>query len=40
MVAVIGVVAIAGDAVPQATRGRHVRRKRSKDREPIVKAGR
>jgi NADH-quinone oxidoreductase subunit J len=43
MVAVIGVVLIAGDAVPQTTRGRHgVRRKRRtvKEREPIVKAGR
>jgi NADH-quinone oxidoreductase subunit J len=40
MVAVIGVVAIAGDAAPAPTRGRHVRRKRAKDREPIVKAGR
>jgi len=40
MVAVVGVVAIAGDAVPQGTHGRHLRRKRSKDREPIIKAGR
>jgi NADH-quinone oxidoreductase subunit J len=38
MVAVIGVVLIAGDAAPQATRGRHVVRKRAAQREPIVKA--
>jgi NADH:ubiquinone oxidoreductase subunit 6 (subunit J) len=37
MVAVIGVVLIAGDAAPQATRGRHVARKRTAQREPIVK---
>ena len=41
MVAVVGVVAIAGDAVPEPTRGHHLRRrKRAKQREPIVKAGR
>ena len=39
--AVVGVVALAGDAVPEPTRGRHLRRrKRAKEREPIVKAGR
>ncbi len=38
MVAVIGVVLIAGDAAPQATRGRHVARKPAAQREPIVKA--
>jgi NADH-quinone oxidoreductase subunit J len=43
MVAVVGVVLIAGDAVPQTTRGTHgARRKRrtAKEREPIAKAGR
>ena len=40
MVAVVGVVTIAGDASLQPTRGHHVRRKRAKEREPIVKAGR
>ena len=41
MVAVVGVVALAGDAAPQPTRGHHLRRrKRAKEREPIVKAGR
>ena len=40
MVAVVGVVTIASDASPQPTRGRHERRKRAKEREPIVKAGR
>ncbi len=38
MVAVIGVILIAGDAVPQPTRGRHTQAAR--EREPIVKAGR
>jgi NADH-quinone oxidoreductase subunit J len=40
MVAVIGVVLIAGDASPQRTRGTHEqpRRRRSGRREPIVKA--
>jgi NADH-quinone oxidoreductase subunit J len=38
MVAVIGVVLIAGDAAPQLTRGRHSARKRSAQRESIVKA--
>jgi len=40
MVAVVGVVTIAGDASPSPTLGHHVRRKRGKEREPIVKAGR
>jgi NADH-quinone oxidoreductase subunit J len=41
MTAVIGVVLLAGDAAPQRTLGSHVgRKKRSADREPIVKAGR
>jgi NADH-quinone oxidoreductase subunit J len=40
MVAVVGVVTIASDASPQPTRGQHERRKRAKEREPIVKAGR
>jgi len=40
MVAVIGVVLLAGDAAPQRTRGAHERRAKSADREPIVKAGR
>jgi NADH-quinone oxidoreductase subunit J len=39
MVAVIGVVVLAGDASPAPTRGRHTR-PRSGKREPIVKAGR
>jgi NADH-quinone oxidoreductase subunit J len=39
MVAVIGVVVLAGDAAPAPTRGHHVR-PRSAKREPIVKAGR
>ena len=39
MVAVIGVVMLAGEAVPQATRGQHERSARSK-REPIVKSER
>ncbi len=39
MVAVVGVVLLAGDAVPEATRGRHLPRKRtSRERESIVKA--
>jgi NADH-quinone oxidoreductase subunit J len=38
MVAVIGVVLIAGDAVPQSTRGRHRPGKRPARRESIVKA--
>jgi NADH-quinone oxidoreductase subunit J len=39
MVAVIGVVMIAGDAAPQPTRGRHgARKKRPAQRESIVKA--
>jgi NADH-quinone oxidoreductase subunit J len=38
MVAVIGVILIAGDAAPQRTRGSH--RKAVAEREPIVKAGR
>ncbi len=41
MVAVVGVVTIAGDASPSPTLGRHARRRtRGKEREPIVKAGR
>ncbi len=40
MVAVVGVVTIAGDASPSPTLGTHGRRKRAKEREPIVKAGR
>jgi len=40
MVAVIGVVLLAGDAAPQRTRGSHARRTKSAEREPIVKAGR
>jgi NADH-quinone oxidoreductase subunit J len=41
MVAVVGVVTIAGDASPAPTLGHHGRRrKRAKEREPIVKAGR
>ena len=39
MVAVIGVVVLAGDAAPAETRGHHVRR-RAQEREPIVKAER
>ena len=39
MVAVIGVVLLAGDAAPQATIGRHRQEKKSSEREPIVKAG-
>ncbi len=38
MVAVIGVVMIAGDAAPQTTRGRHRPGKRPARRESIVKA--
>jgi NADH-quinone oxidoreductase subunit J len=38
MVAVVGVILIAGDAAPLPTRGRH--RKAAREREPIVKAGR
>ncbi len=42
MVAVIGVVLLAGDASPQRTRGKHEKSalKKSAGREPIVKAGR
>jgi NADH-quinone oxidoreductase subunit J len=41
MVAVIGVVLLAGDAAPQRTQGTHPKRRRpSSDREPIVKVGR
>jgi NADH-quinone oxidoreductase subunit J len=43
MVAVVGVVVIASDAVPERTLGRHAgRRKRrtAKEREPIAKTGR
>jgi NADH-quinone oxidoreductase subunit J len=43
MVAVIGVVLIAGDAVPERTQGTHNQRRRRRtagEREPIVKAGR
>ncbi|MBD5633678.1 MAG: NADH-quinone oxidoreductase subunit J [Candidatus Eremiobacteraeota bacterium] len=41
MVAVIGVVLLAGDAAPQRTHGSHDRNVRKSDsREPIVKAGR
>ncbi len=43
MVAVIGVVLLAGDAAPQRTRGsheKHERYRRPGEREPIVKAGR
>jgi NADH-quinone oxidoreductase subunit J len=40
MVAVIGVVTLAGDAAPQATIGRHrPQQKKRAEREPIVKAG-
>jgi NADH-quinone oxidoreductase subunit J len=39
MVAVIGVVLIAGDVAPRPTRGHH-RKGRVREREPIVKAGR
>ncbi|MBD5654508.1 MAG: NADH-quinone oxidoreductase subunit J, partial [Candidatus Eremiobacteraeota bacterium] len=38
MVAVIGVVLIAGDASPQPTLGSHPEKKRSRERESIVKA--
>ncbi len=38
MVAVIGVVLIAGEAVPQRTLGRHRPQKRAAEREPILKA--
>jgi len=40
MVAVIGVVMIAGDAVPQPTLGRHRPQKKSLERESIVKTPR
>jgi NADH-quinone oxidoreductase subunit J len=40
MVAVIGVVLLAGDAAPQRTHGSHSRATKSAEREPIVKAGR
>jgi NADH:ubiquinone oxidoreductase subunit 6 (subunit J) len=41
MVAVIGVVLLAGDASPQKTRGSHEKSAlKSAGREPIVKAGR
>jgi NADH-quinone oxidoreductase subunit J len=40
MVAVVGVVMLAGDAAPQATRGRHLPRRPGREREPIVKAPR
>ena len=41
MVAVIGVVVLAGDASPQRTHGSHAKRRRpASEREPIVKAGR
>ncbi len=39
MVAVIGVVLIASDSVPQRTVGTHVAAKRKTERESIVKAG-
>ncbi len=39
MVAVIGVVLVAGDAAPAPTLGRHRPQKRAAEREPIVKAG-
>jgi len=38
MVAVVGVVLIAGDAVPQATLGHHRPKQRGAEREPILKA--
>jgi NADH-quinone oxidoreductase subunit J len=40
LVAVIGVVVLAGDAAPMPTRGRHRKRPPAREREPIVKAGR
>jgi NADH-quinone oxidoreductase subunit J len=40
LVAVVGVVTLAGDAVPQRTRGSHAKRRPNRKREPIVKAGR
>jgi NADH-quinone oxidoreductase subunit J len=40
LVAVIGVVMLAGDAVPQATRGSHLPRRPKRQREPIAKVGR
>jgi hypothetical protein len=38
MVAVVGVVLIAGDAVPQATLGHHRPKRSGAEREPILKA--
>ena len=40
MVAVVGVVVLAGDAAPMATRGHHAKRRPAREREPIAKAGR
>lgn len=40
MVAVVGVVVLAGDAAPQPTRGHHAPRRPARAREPITKAGR
>ena len=40
MVAIVGVVLIAGDAAPEPTLGHHRPRKRTAEREPILKAGR
>ena len=39
MVAVVGVVLIAGDAVPQGTRGHHRPKRARAEREPILRAG-
>jgi len=36
LVAIIGVITVAADAAPQRT-GHHLKRKRSREREPIVK---
>ena len=40
LVAVVGVVVLAGDAAPMATRGRHAVRRPAREREPIAKGRR
>ncbi len=40
MVAVVGVVLLAGDVAPAPTHGRHLPRKKAREREPILKARR
>jgi len=40
LVAVVGVVVLAGDAAPMPTRGRHAVRRAAREREPIAKVRR